>query len=85
MSAHEGPWIAEGSINTLEKNMFISIEPGIYIEGVGGIRHSDTVLVTDNGYELLTKNPTDLESLIIRSLKPLKRLKGRIIRKVMGI
>jgi len=85
LSAHEGPWIAEGSINTLEKNMFISIEPGIYIDGVGGIRHSDTVLVTDNGYELLTKNPTDMESLIIRSLKPLRRLKGRVMRKVMGI
>lgn len=85
LSTHEGPWIAEGSGDILEKNMLISIEPGIYLEGIGGIRHSDTVLVTEDGYETLTKYPDDLESLIIKPRKTLKKLKGKVIRKFLKI
>src|SRR4051794_21224831 len=43
---HEEPNITEVSNEILEENMVITIEPGIYIEGVGGYRHSDTILVT---------------------------------------
>ncbi|MFD3445609.1 M24 family metallopeptidase [Microbacteriaceae bacterium 4G12] len=64
LSNHEAPFIAEGSEETLEENMVISIEPGIYIDGFGGFRHSDTVLITKDGYELLTKAPVELEELI---------------------
>jgi hypothetical protein len=46
--------------------MLVSIEPGIYLPGVGGIRHSDTVLITKDGYEILTPYPVDLESLRIK-------------------
>jgi Xaa-Pro dipeptidase len=60
---HEPPWIAEGSHHVLEKNMLISIEPGIYCPGIGGYRHSDTVLVTETGYSCLTRTPTSLEAL----------------------
>lgn len=45
--------------------MIISIEPGVYINGYGGVRHSDTVLVKKKGYELLTKFPRELEKLVI--------------------
>jgi len=76
---HEGPWVAEGSEDVLRKNMVISVEPGIYIPAIGGIRHSDTVLVT------LTVYPTDLDALTITASKPLQRLKGKIIRKAVGI
>ena len=62
---HEGPYVAEGSKDILKENMVISIEPGIYIEGIGGYRHSDTVLVTKDGYELLTHAPLKLEEVII--------------------
>jgi Xaa-Pro dipeptidase len=65
IGTHEEPWVAEGWDRRLEENMVISIEPGIYFEGYGGFRHSDTVLVTRSGYELLTKTPTDLKSLTI--------------------
>ncbi len=85
IGSHEGPWVAEGSQHVLQENMLISIEPGIYIPGLGGFRHSDTVLVTRDGYELLTNYPRDIQSLTITSSKPLKRFKGRIIRKVAGI
>ena len=54
---HEAPWVAEGSLDILSENMVISIEPGIYLEGIGGLRHSDTVLVTKDGCELLTHFP----------------------------
>ncbi len=82
---HEGPYIAEGSDETLRENMVISIEPGIYAPEIGGFRHSDTVLVTSSGYELLTHSPIDLDSLIITKYKPLKRLKGKLIRRAVGI
>lgn len=51
---HEGPWLSEGSEDILAANMVVSIEPGIYLDGQGGYRHSDTILITDSGYELLT-------------------------------
>jgi len=85
LSNHEGPWVAEGSSHVLEKNMLISIEPGIYIPGTGGFRHSDTVLVTESGSEVLTAYPVDIESLRIRGYRAANRLKGKIIRKVAGI
>jgi Xaa-Pro aminopeptidase len=65
IGTHEEPWVAEGWGYPLKENMIISIEPGIYFEGYGGFRHSDTVLVTRSGYEILTKTPTDLNSLTI--------------------
>jgi Xaa-Pro dipeptidase len=68
---HEGPWVAEGNEEILQENMVISIEPGIYMPDVGGVRHSDTVLVTKHGAESLTKYPTDLKSLMILRKKPL--------------
>lgn len=83
LGTHEGPWIAEGSEHVLAKNMVISIEPGIYINDLGGIRHSDTVLITDNGYERLTKYPVDLESLTIKANKPIQKFKGGIIKHII--
>ena len=82
---HEGPWVAEGSQDVLAENMLISIEPGIYIPGLGGFRHSDTVLVTRSGYERLTNYPTDIDSLTLRSGKFFTRLRGALVRKAVGI
>lgn len=82
LSTHEGPWVAEGSEEVLAPGMLISIEPGIYLPGVGGVRHSDTVLITEDGYESLTRYPTDLESMIAGGAKPLTRLMGAITRRV---
>jgi Xaa-Pro dipeptidase len=82
---HEPPWIAEGSEDQLAENMVISIEPGIYLSGFGGFRHSDTVRVTSDGYEVLTKQPTKLDDLIVRGLKPITRFKGRFIRRSLRL
>ncbi len=43
--------------------MAITIEPGLYIEGWGGIRIEDTVLVTETGCEVLTPTSKDLREL----------------------
>ena len=66
ITGHEPPWVALGSEHVLAKNMVISIEPGIYIESVGGFRHSDTVLVTDNGCVSLTEYPDSLDELTLK-------------------
>jgi Xaa-Pro dipeptidase len=65
ITGHEPPWVALGSETVLKKNMVISIEPGIYIPGLGGFRHSDTVLVTENGCVSLTNWPDTLEDLTL--------------------
>ncbi|MFB9984467.1 M24 family metallopeptidase [Mesorhizobium kowhaii] len=65
MAGHEGPWLAEGSDDILQENMLISVEPGIYWHGQGGYRHSDTVLITADGYRKLTDFPSDLDSMTL--------------------
>lgn len=42
----------------LEKGMAITVEPGIYLPGIGGVRIEDTIIITDDGYENLTQRPT---------------------------
>ena len=66
---HEAPWLSAGGDHVLEENMVISIEPALYFDDIGGFRHSDTVLVTKDGYENLTHYPADLESLIVRDIQ----------------
>ena len=43
--------------------MVFTIEPGVYVAGVGGFRHSDTIVVRPDGIEVLTDYPSDIESL----------------------
>ncbi len=65
ITGHEAPYLAIGYDRKLVPNMLISIEPGIYITGVGGFRHSDTVLITDDGNVSLTEAPDTLEEVTI--------------------
>jgi Xaa-Pro dipeptidase len=46
--------------------MVLSIEPGLYVPGLAGFRHSDTVVVTNDGCQRLTYYPRDLESMTVR-------------------
>jgi Xaa-Pro dipeptidase len=61
---HESPFFDLGDHTIMEPGMVFTIEPGIYVRGIGGFRHSDTVLVTENGMEMLTYYPRDLDSMI---------------------
>jgi Xaa-Pro aminopeptidase len=45
--------------------MVFTVEPGLYLPGLGGFRHSDMVVITDDGAELMTYYPRDLEGLTI--------------------
>ncbi|HEY7380624.1 MAG TPA: Xaa-Pro peptidase family protein [Gaiella sp.] len=62
---HEAPFLDVGDDTVIEPGMVFTIEPGVYSGEVGGFRHSDTVLVTADGIEILTDYPRDLESLTI--------------------
>jgi Xaa-Pro dipeptidase len=62
---HEAPFLDVGDHTVIETGMVFTIEPGLYEEGLGGFRHSDTVAVTDEGIDVLTDYPRDLECLII--------------------
>ena len=62
---HEAPFLDVGDHTPLQPGMVFTIEPGVYKEGLGGFRHSDTVLVTGTGLEILTDYPHDLASLTI--------------------
>lgn len=52
---HEAPWVGPTSTDVLEPGMIITVEPGIYLQGWGGVRIEDTMLVTKTGVEILTK------------------------------
>jgi Xaa-Pro dipeptidase len=66
ITGHEGPYLALGDERALVPGMVISIEPGIYIPGLGGFRHSDSVLITGEGNVRLTNTPDTLQELTIR-------------------
>ncbi len=63
LEIHEPPRLGKKDKTRLEAGMVITIEPGVYIEGSGGVRIEDTVLVTKNGCEVLT--PTSKELMVL--------------------
>ena len=61
LEIHEEPRLSPRSTcESLEENMIVTDEPGVYIPNFGGVRIEDTVLVTANGAETLTKSPKNL-------------------------
>lgn len=57
LEIHEEPRVSQNSSTELEPGMVITIEPGIYIPDVGGVRTEDMMLVTDDGGCVLTQSP----------------------------
>jgi Xaa-Pro dipeptidase len=62
---HEAPFLDLGDDTLIQPGMVFTVEPGLYDPQLGGFRHSDTVLITDHGTEILTYYPRDLDSLTI--------------------
>jgi Xaa-Pro aminopeptidase len=63
LEIHEPPRIGKNDKTRLRAGMAITIEPGAYVGGLGGIRIEDTVLVTESGCEILTPTPKELITL----------------------
>src|SRR5262249_6946468 len=63
LEIHEPPRLGKRDKGHLKAGMAVTIEPGVYLEGFGGIRIEDTVIVTDKGCEILT--PTTKELRVI--------------------
>ena len=62
---HEAPFLDTGDQTELRPGMVFTVEPGLYVPNLGGFRHSDTVVITEQGIDMLTYYPRDLESLTL--------------------
>lgn len=62
---HEWPNFKPKSTDIIPVGCVMTVEPGIYLRGFGGVRIEDMVLITKNGYKHLTNLPRDLKSAII--------------------
>jgi Xaa-Pro aminopeptidase len=60
LDIHEAPAVGPGSTAILANGVVVTIEPGVYLAGVGGVRVEDTVVVTDDGCRTLTRFPKDI-------------------------
>lgn len=65
LDIHEGPRVAQTSDLPLKPGMVVTVEPGIYLPGWGGVRIEDDVLVTKTGHEVLTSVPKELEESVV--------------------
>ena len=67
LDIHEEPFAARPGSGredrVLESGMTLTVEPGIYVPAVGGVRLEDTLLVTDAGHEILTPTPKDFRAI----------------------
>lgn len=63
LEVHEAPSLSPNSTDVLEEGMVVTVEPGIYIPGWGGVRIEDMVRVAKGGAEVLTKTPRDFVCL----------------------
>ena len=60
LDIHERPWVSSQGTAILEPGVVVTVEPGVYVAGVGGVRIEDTLVVTSNGAEPLTRFTKDI-------------------------
>ena len=57
------PYMVEGNLELLQVGMTFTVEPGIYLPGLGGVRIEDDVVITARGSETITSMPRELRVL----------------------
>jgi Xaa-Pro aminopeptidase len=65
LEAHEKPFLDQGMDVTMQPGMVFTVEPGIYDRVVGGFRHSDTIIITEEGIDRITTYPRDISALTL--------------------
>ncbi|MGJ9383277.1 M24 family metallopeptidase [Salipaludibacillus sp. CF4.18] len=60
MEVHEGPGLSYKSDKILEPGMVVTVEPGIYVAGIGGTRIEDDIVITESGNDILSKSTKEL-------------------------
>ena len=74
MDVHESPYFNDLTTDVvLEPGMVMTVEPGVYVPGLGGVRIEDDVLITEGGCRVLSNYPKDIDSMVLeptRSTKP---------------
>jgi Xaa-Pro aminopeptidase len=65
LDGHEPPWLDPGDRTVMRAGMVFSCEPGLYVPGYAGFRHSDTIVVTRSGMDFITEYPRELEEMTI--------------------
>jgi Xaa-Pro aminopeptidase len=60
LEIHEAPRVAKSAGGTLDVGVVVTVEPGVYLPGVGGVRLEDTIVVTESGADALTSFPKQL-------------------------
>src|SRR3989442_3816381 len=65
IDGHEPPWLDPGDRTIMKTGMVFSCEPALYIPGLAGFRHSDTIEITKNGMKFITEYPRSLEELTV--------------------
>jgi Xaa-Pro aminopeptidase len=63
LDIHEAPWLGIPSHDILSCGQVVTVEPGVYIPGLGGARTEDTVVVTEAGCQVLTMTPKEIAAL----------------------